>query len=95
MMSAYIVIANKIYIPLERNDNHKAFWDQGFAISFILLEMVTASSKPLLMLCKMSGVRRSNETLRREMEVLERYSCQCPGLNILMQWHKIRYKAIS
>ena len=55
MMSAYIVIANKIYIPLERNDNHKAFWDQGFAISFILLEMVTASSKPLLMLCKMSG----------------------------------------
>ena len=54
-MSVYIVIANKIYIPLERNDNHKAFWDQGFAISFILLEMVTASSKPLLMFARCRG----------------------------------------
>ena len=24
----------KIYIPLERKDNHEAFWDQGFDISF-------------------------------------------------------------
>ena len=38
----------KFYIPLKRKDNHEAFWDQVFDISFnpSLLGMVTASLQP-------------------------------------------------
>ena len=57
----------KFYIPLERKDNHEAFWDQGFDISFNPAGDGNCQFAAVAHALQDVGIYRSNETLRREV----------------------------
>ena len=57
----------KYYIPLERNDQHEAFRDQGFAISFNPAGDGNCQFAAVAHALQNFGIYRSNETLRREV----------------------------
>ena len=57
----------KYYIPLERNDQHEAFRDQGFAISFNPAGDGSCQFAAVVHALQDVGIYRSNETLRREI----------------------------
>jgi len=57
----------KFYIPLEGKDNHEAFWDQGFDISFNPAGDGNCQFAAVANALQDVGIYRSNETLRREV----------------------------
>ena len=57
----------KYYIPLERNDQHEVFRDQGFAISFNPAGDGNCQFTAVGHALQDVGICRSNETLRREV----------------------------
>ena len=57
----------KNYIPLERNDQHEAFRDKGFAISFHPAGDGNCQFAAVAHALQDFGIYRSNETLRREV----------------------------
>ena len=69
----------KYYIPLERNDQHDAFRDQGFAISFNPAGDGNCQFAAVAHALQDVGIYRSNETLRREVVQYFIRQSQCRG----------------